>query len=105
GAAGDADRTGAMRSDGTFITPHQIFSILFWHLAGTRQVSGDLAKTFSTTKLLDKIASRYGRRVHEVPVGFKYICELMLEGDILRGGDELGGFGTELSAREMTARL
>ncbi len=57
-ADGDGDRIGAMHSDGTFITPHQIFSILFWHLAGTRQVSGDLAKTFSTTKLLDKIASR-----------------------------------------------
>ena len=33
---GDSDRIGAMDRDGTFITPHQIFSILLWHLAGTR---------------------------------------------------------------------
>ena len=104
-ADGDGDRIGAMHSDGTFITPHQIFSILFWHLAGTRQVSGDLAKTFSTTKLLDKIASRYGRRVHEVPVGFKYICELMLEANILIGGEESGGIGTKLYLPERDATV
>src|SRR6202521_595605 len=94
-----------MHSDGTFINPHQIFSILFWHLAGTRKVSGDLAKTFSTTKLVDKIASRYGRRVHEVPVGFKYICERMLEGDILMGGEESGGIGTKLYLPERDATV
>jgi phosphomannomutase len=104
-ADGDGDRIGAMHSDGTFITPHQIFSILFWHLAGTRKVSGDLAKTFSTTKLLDKIAKRYGRRVHEVPVGFKYICELMLEGNILMGGEESGGIGTKLYLPERDATV
>jgi len=104
-ADGDGDRIGAMHSDGTFITPHQILSILFWHLAGTRNVSGDLAKTFSTTKLLDKIASRYGRRVHEVPVGFKYICERMLEGNILIGGEESGGIGTKLYLPERDATV
>ena len=46
-ADGDGDRIGAMDRDGTFITPHQIFSILLWHLAGTRGISGDVAKTFS----------------------------------------------------------
>ncbi len=104
-ADGDGDRIGAMHSDGTFITPHQIFSILFWHLAGTRQIAGDLAKTFSTTKLLDKIASHYGRRVHEVPVGFKYICEVMLEGNILLGGEESGGIGTKLYLPERDATV
>jgi phosphomannomutase len=104
-ADGDGDRIGAMHSDGTFITPHQIFSILFWHLAGTRQLAGDLAKTFSTTKLLDKIASHYGRRVHEVPVGFKYICEVMLEGNILLGGEESGGIGTKLYLPERDATV
>src|ERR1700733_5382482 len=104
-ADGDGDRIGAMHSDGTFITPQQIFSILFWHLAGTRQLAGDLAKTFSTTKLLDKIASHYGRCVHEVPVGFKYICEVMLEGNILLGGEESGGIGTKLYLPERDATV
>ena len=104
-ADGDGDRIGAMDRDGTFITPHQIFSILFWHLAGTRKLPGDLAKTFSTTKLLDKIAARYGRKVYEVPVGFKYICELMLERDILLGGEESGGIGTKLYLPERDATV
>jgi phosphomannomutase len=104
-ADGDGDRIGAMHSDGTFVTPHQIFSILFWHLAGTRQITGDLAKTFSTTKLLDKIALHFGRRVHEVPVGFKFICEVMLEGDILMGGEESGGIGTKLYLPERDATV
>jgi phosphomannomutase len=104
-ADGDGDRIGAIDRDGAFVTPHQIFSILFWHLAGTRGLGGDLAKTFSTTKLLDKIAARYGRRVHEVPVGFKYICERMLEGDILLGGEESGGIGTKLYLPERDATV
>jgi phosphomannomutase len=104
-ADGDGDRIGAMDSDGTFITPHQIFSILLWHLAGTRKLAGDVAKTFSTTKLIDKIAARYGRKVHEVPVGFKYICELMLEQDILIGGEESGGIGVNFHLPERDATV
>jgi phosphomannomutase len=102
-ADGDGDRIGAMDRDGTFITPHQIFSILLWHLAGTRGIPGDVAKTFSATKMIDKIAAKYGRAVHETPIGFKYICELMLERDILLGGEESGGIGTKLHLPERDA--
>jgi phosphomannomutase len=104
-ADGDGDRIGAMDRDGTFITPHQVFSILLWHLAGTRKLGGDVAKTFSTTKLIDKIAARFGRKVHEVPVGFKYICELMLEKDILIGGEESGGIGVKFHLPERDATV
>jgi phosphomannomutase len=104
-ADGDGDRIGAMDRDGTFITPHQIFSILLWHLAGTRGISGDVAKTFSSTKMLDKIAEKFGREVLETPIGFKYICELMLERDILLGGEESGGIGTKLYLPERDATV
>jgi len=104
-ADGDGDRIGAMDRDGTFITPHQIFSILLWHLAGTRGISGDVAKTFSSTKMLDKIAEKYGRKIFETPIGFKYICELMLERDILLGGEESGGIGTKLYLPERDASV
>ncbi|MGA7794725.1 MAG: phosphoglucomutase/phosphomannomutase family protein [Candidatus Acidiferrales bacterium] len=104
-ADGDGDRIGAMDRDGTFITPHQIFSILLWHLAGTRGIPGDVAKTFSSTKMLDKIAEKFGRKVFETPVGFKYICELMLERDILLGGEESGGIGTKLYLPERDATV
>jgi phosphomannomutase len=104
-ADGDGDRIGAMDRDGTFITPHQIFSILLWHLAGTRGIPGDVAKTFSSTKMLDKIAEKYGRKIFETPIGFKYICELMLERDILLGGEESGGIGTKLYLPERDATV
>lgn len=102
---GDGDRIGAMDRDGTFITPHQIFSIIFWHLAGTRKLTGDVAKTFSTTKMIDKIAKRFDRKVHETPIGFKYICDKMLETDILLGGEESGGIGTKLYLPERDATV
>jgi phosphomannomutase len=104
-ADGDGDRIGAIDRDGTFVTPHQIFSLLLWHLAGTRRLGGDVAKTFSTTKLIDKIARKFGRKVFETPIGFKYICELMLERDILLGGEESGGIGTKLYLPERDATV
>ncbi|HEY0703295.1 MAG TPA: phosphoglucomutase/phosphomannomutase family protein, partial [Candidatus Acidoferrales bacterium] len=102
---GDADRIGAIDRDGSFINPHQIFSILLWHLAGTRQLPGEVAKTFSTTKMIDKIAAKFGRKVWETPIGFKYICDRMLESDILLGGEESGGIGTKLYLPERDASV
>lgn len=104
-ADGDGDRVGAVDADGTFITPHQIFAILLWHLVESRKQSGDVAKTFSTTKLIDKIAKRFGRTVFETPIGFKHICELMLERDILLGGEESGGFATKAYLPERDATV
>ena len=95
-ADGDGDRIGAVHSNGDFVNPHQIFALLVWHLAGTRKLPGEIAKTFSVTKLIDKLADKLNRKLHEVPIGFKYICELMLEQNILIGGEESGGIGTSL---------
>ena len=92
-------------TDGAFINPHQILALLVWHLAGTRGLPGDIAKTFSVTKLIDKLAAKFGRKLHEVPIGFKYICELMLEQNILIGGEESGGIGTSLYLPERDATV
>jgi len=104
-ADGDGDRIGAVDRDGSFVNPHQIFALLVWHLAGTRSLPGDIAKTFSVTKLIDKLAAKFGRKLHEVPIGFKYICELMLEQNILIGGEESGGIGTSLYLPERDATV
>jgi phosphomannomutase len=104
-ADGDGDRIGAIDRDGSFINPHQIFALLVWHLAGTRNLPGDIAKTFSVTKLIDKLAAKFSRKLHEVPIGFKYICELMLEQNILIGGEESGGIGTSLYLPERDATV
>jgi phosphomannomutase len=102
---GDADRIGAMDRDGTFITPHQIFSVLLWHLAGTRKLAGDVVKSFSTTKMIDKIAEKLGRKIWETPVGFKYVCDRMLESDVVIGGEESGGIATKLHVPERDATV
>jgi phosphomannomutase len=104
-ADGDGDRIGAIDRDGSFINPHQIFALLVWHLVGTRNLDGEIAKTFSVTKLIDKLAAKFGRKLHEVPIGFKYICELMLEQNILIGGEESGGIGTSLYLPERDATV
>jgi phosphomannomutase len=104
-ADGDGDRIGAVDCDGSFVNPHQIFALLVWHLAGTRNLPGDIAKTFSVTKLIDKLADKFGRKLHEVPIGFKYVCELMLERNILIGGEESGGIGTSLYLPERDATV
>jgi alpha-D-glucose phosphate-specific phosphoglucomutase len=104
-ADGDGDRIGAIDRDGSFVNPHQILALLVWHLAGTRKLPGDIAKTFSVTKLIDKLAAKYDRKLHEVPIGFKYICELMLEKNILIGGEESGGIGTSLYLPERDATV
>ena len=104
-ADGDGDRIGAIDRDGSFVNPHQIFALLVWHLAGTRELPGNIAKTFSVTKLIDKLAAKFGRKLHEVAIGFKYICELMLEQNILIGGEESGGIGTSLYLPERDATV
>jgi len=104
-ADGDGDRIGAIDRDGAFMNPHQILALLVWHLAGTRHLPGDIAKTFSVTKLIDKLAAKFGRKLHETPIGFKYICELMLEQNILIGGEESGGIGTSLYLPERDATV
>lgn len=50
-------------------------------------------RAFNTTRMLDRIAAKHGRKLHETSIGFKYIADLMMEGEILIGGEESGGIG------------
>ena len=88
---GDADRTGAVGPTGRFIDPHAIMTLALRFLVDERKQRGDVVKTVSTTQMLNRLASRYGLRVHETPVGFNYIADLMLYNDVLIGGEESGG--------------
>jgi len=91
---GDADRVGAIDRSGEFVDSHRIFSILLEYLLARGQ-TGEVAKTFSTSKMIDRIAAARGLRLHETPIGFKHICDLMLARDILIGGEESGGIGVK----------
>jgi len=90
---GDADRIGAIDRTGEFIDSHKIFCILLQHLTEDLGMRGEVVKTFSTTQMIDKLARKHHLTLHLTPIGFKYICELMLTHDILIGGEESGGIG------------
>src|SRR6267378_7577131 len=90
---GDADRIGAVAEDGSFVDSHKIFCVLLRWLLERKKWSGDVVRAFNTTRMLDRIAAKHGRKLHECPIGFKYIADLMMEGEILIGGEESGGIG------------
>ena len=88
---GDADRIGAVDPTGRFIDPHCIMALLLDYLVNDRHLSGSVVKTVSTTQMLNRLAERYGLKIHETPVGFNYISDLMLHEPVLLGGEESGG--------------
>jgi phosphomannomutase len=90
---GDADRIGAVDEHGNVVDAHKIFSVLLQWLLERKQWPGDVTRAFNTTKMLDRIAAKYGRTLHEHGIGFKYVVDLMLEKDIMIGGEESGGVG------------
>ncbi|MGH9788169.1 MAG: phosphoglucomutase/phosphomannomutase family protein [Candidatus Acidiferrales bacterium] len=90
---GDADRVAALDAGGKFVDPHKIFALVFRHLVERKNLRGGVAKTVSVSKMIDRMAERYGVECHETPIGFKHIAELMLECDLLLGGEESGGIG------------
>jgi alpha-D-glucose phosphate-specific phosphoglucomutase len=90
---GDADRVGAAAEDGSFVDSHKIFCVLLRWLLERKKWPGDVVRGFNTTRMLDRIAAKYGRKLYETPIGFKYIADLMMERDILIGGEESGGIG------------
>ena len=90
---GDADRLGVLDERGEFVSPHKIISLLALYLVREKKMSGDIVKTFSTTRLIERVAKALGAGFHETPIGFKYVADLMLSRDILIGGEESGGIG------------
>lgn len=88
---GDADRIGAVDNLGNFVDPHTIFALVLRHLVEHRKMTGDVVKTISTTFMIDKMCKAYGLQLHETPVGFNHIADLMMNNDVLIGGEESGG--------------
>ena len=88
---GDGDRIGAMDAQGNFVDPHHIFALALRYLVEGRGWSGTVVKSISTTRMVDRLASRYGLPLVETPVGFNHIADHMLKDDVLIGGEESGG--------------
>jgi phosphomannomutase len=92
---GDADRIGAVDENGEFFSSHCIFTVILRHLIEHKNMRGGVVKTVSTTRMIDLLAEKFDLPLFETPIGFKHICELMLEKDILMGGEESGGLGVK----------
>ena len=90
---GDADRIGATDEHGNFVDPHKIFSVLLSWVLRRKGWPGAVTRAFNTTKMLDRICAKHGRELIEHGIGFKFVCDYMLEREILMGGEESGGIG------------
>jgi phosphomannomutase len=90
---GDADRIGATDEHGNFVDPHKIFSVLLSWVLKRKNWPGAVTRAFNTTKMLDRICKKHGRELIEHGIGFKFVCDYMLEREIVMGGEESGGIG------------
>jgi phosphomannomutase len=89
---GDADRLGVLDAGGRFVSPHQVLALLLLHVFRRRGLRGGIAKTFSTSFQIDRIAKKLGVPLIETGIGFKYVAELMNRGEAAAGGEESGGY-------------
>ena len=90
---GDADRIGATDENGNFVDPHKIYSVILSWVLKHKNWPGAVTRAFNTTKMLDRICQKHGRELIEHGIGFKFVCDYMLEREILMGGEESGGIG------------
>jgi phosphoglucomutase len=88
---GDADRFGIVDGDGTFLQPNYVIALLFDYLVESRGWKNGVAKSVATTNLINALAKFHGVQLHETPVGFKYIGELIMQDRIAIGGEESAG--------------
>ncbi|HET7623812.1 MAG TPA: phosphoglucomutase/phosphomannomutase family protein [Verrucomicrobiae bacterium] len=95
GLDGDADRFGIVDKDGTWLTPNQVLTLALYHLKKNRGWTGAIVRTVPTSHQVDAVAEWLGVKVHETPVGFKYIGALMESEPIIVGGEESGGLSVK----------
>jgi len=88
---GDADRIGMYDNKGNFVDSHHIILLLIHYMVKYKGVKGKVCTAFSTTPKVEKLCKHYGLPIETVKIGFKYICEIMLNEDVLVGGEESGG--------------
>src|SRR5256884_584372 len=88
---GDADRFGIVDRDGAWIQPNLILALVYDYLVETRQWKMPAARSVATTQMIDAVAKSHGQSVHQTPVGFKYIGQLIREDKIALGGEESAG--------------
>ena len=90
---GDADRIGLYDENGDFVDSHHILLILIHYMSKVKNQQGEVYTTFSCTNKIQKLCDAYGINNTITKIGFKYICDLMVNSGkpFLTGGEESGG--------------
>lgn len=88
---GDADRIGFFDEHGTFVDSHHLILLLIEYLTDYKGYTGKVVKSFSVSDKIQALADLKGLKTITTKIGFKYICEHMVEDDVLIGAEESGG--------------
>ena len=90
----DADRHGVVTRSAGLMNPNHYLAVAIAYLFGHRAdwpAAAAVGKTVVTSSLIDRVATMRGRRLYEVPVGFKYFVDGLLDGSLGFGGEESAG--------------
>jgi phosphomannomutase len=103
---GDADRIAALDETGRFVNPHEIFSLMLMHWVEDKGMRGPVARSISSTTMIDALCLKYDLPLMECSVGFKWIAdEFMKDPTMLIGGEESGGIGVRGHIPERDSQL
>lgn len=92
---GDADRIGLYNSYGEFVDSHHIILLLIHYLVKYKKMSGKVVIAFSVTPRVEKLCKHYGLAIEVTKIGFKEIANIMINEDVLLGGEESGGIAVK----------
>lgn len=92
---GDADRIGMYDEDGKFVDSHHLLLLLLFYMYEHKNMRGKVVYTFSVTNKMKQLADQYGLVSEVTKIGFKYIAEIMINEDVLVGGEESGGLAVK----------
>lgn len=92
---GDADRIGLYNSQGEFVDSHHIILLLIHYLVKYKKMTGKVVIAFSVTPRVEKLCKHYGLEIEVTKIGFKEIANIMINEDVLLGGEESGGIAVK----------
>ena len=90
----DSDRHGIVTPSVGLMNPNHFLSVAIWYLFTHRQEWSGLSaigKTLVSSSMIDRVGKEIGRKVYEVPVGFKWFVNGLLDGSFGFGGEESAG--------------
>jgi phosphoglucomutase len=90
----DVDRHGIVTKSAGLLNPNHYLAVAIWYLFQNRPDWGPSAavgKTLVSTSMIDRVTARLGKKLSEVPVGFKWFVEGLISADIGFGGEESAG--------------